>query len=104
MSQKGFLMYLKPGVEKEYTKRHDTLWPELESLLKSYGIAKYSIFLDVDTNILFGCLHCPAAFDEAALAQEEIMQKWWNSMAELMETEPNNAPKTKDLKQVFYLE
>ena len=45
MSQKGFLMYLKAGAENEYKKRHEKLWPELESLLKSYGISNYSIFL-----------------------------------------------------------
>jgi L-rhamnose mutarotase len=104
MIQKGFLMYLKSGAENEYRKRHAALWPELESLLKAYGISNYSIFLDVDTDVLFGCLHCPKDFNSAALAQEEIMQKWWASMAALMETESDNAPTTKELTQVFYLE
>ena len=103
MSQKGFLMYLKAGAENEYKKRHEKLWPELESLLKSYGISNYSIFLDTDTHILFACLYCPDDFDQAALAQEPIMQKWWIYVEELMETETNKAHKTKDLKQMFYL-
>ena len=103
MPQKGFLMYLKRGAEKEYKIRHDNLWPELQALLKAYGISNYSFFLDSETGILFASLDCPENYDENGLAKEAVMQKWWGYMEELMETESNAAPKTKPLEQVFYL-
>ena len=37
-------MKLCAGQEAEYRRRHDVLWPELETLLKETGIADYSIF------------------------------------------------------------
>ena len=52
----AFKMKLLKGCEEEYKKRHDELWPELEQLLKETGISDYSIFLDEETNILFGYL------------------------------------------------
>jgi L-rhamnose mutarotase len=47
-------MKLHTGCAGEYKKRHDALWDELATLLKSIGIKEYSIFLDEETNYLFG--------------------------------------------------
>ena len=52
----AFKMKLFPGFEAEYKKRHDEIWPELVQLLKEAGISDYSIFLDEETNSLFGVL------------------------------------------------
>ena len=50
-------MYLKPGCEKEYAKRHAAIWPELVKMIKDSGVCNYSIYWDKDTNILFKCKH-----------------------------------------------
>ena len=47
-------MQLKPGLEKEYEKRHAELWPELRKQISNCGVKNHSIFWDKDTNILFG--------------------------------------------------
>ncbi|MGB9142439.1 MAG: L-rhamnose mutarotase, partial [Aestuariivirga sp.] len=39
-------MFLKPGMEAEYKRRHDEIWPELLDLLHAAGISEYSIYLD----------------------------------------------------------
>ena len=36
-------MYLKPGFEKVYEKRHAEIWPELKKLLKESDVNDYSI-------------------------------------------------------------
>ena len=46
-------MFLKPGCEDEYKRRHAAIWPELKKLLSDSGVRNYSIFWDKDTNILF---------------------------------------------------
>ena len=51
-------MYLKPGCEKEYAKRHAAIWPELKQMIKEAGVSNYSIFWDKETNILFAYQEC----------------------------------------------
>ncbi|MBC7902530.1 MAG: L-rhamnose mutarotase [Gemmatimonadaceae bacterium] len=103
MTRVAFKMQLKKGLEAEYKKRHDEIWRELSSLLKGSGISNYSIFLDAETNALFGVLDIekPASLDE--LPKEPIMQKWWKYMADIMDSNPDSSPVSIPLKEVFYL-
>ena len=103
MKRIAFKMKLRPGQESEYKRRHDALWPELETLLKSAGISDYSIFLDPETNALFGVLKTenPLLLDD--LPRHPVMKRWWDFMADLMETNADNSPKSVALREVFYL-
>ena len=58
MTRFAFKMFLKPGCEEEYQKRHAAIWPELVKMIKDSGVSNYSIFWDKDTNILFGYQEC----------------------------------------------
>ncbi len=104
MIRKAFKMKLKPGFETEYKKRHDEIWPELSSLLSEAGISDYSIFLDEETLTLFACLKQTKDYDEQALTKQPIMRKWWDYMADIMETQPDNAPVSTPLKEVFHMD
>jgi len=99
----AFKMKIFKGQEFEYKKRHDELWPDLQQLLEVSGISDYSIFLDESTNSLFGVLkvRSPQALDN--LPQSAVMQKWWQYMVDIMETNPDNSPVSIPLKEVFYL-
>ena len=44
MRREAFKMYLKPGCEEEYIRRHNLIWPELKQLLSDSGVSDYSIF------------------------------------------------------------
>ena len=103
MYRVAFKMQLFKGFEAEYKKRHNALWPELAALLKAAGISEYSIFLDETTNALFGFLKAadPAALDN--LPASPVMQRWWQHMADIMESHPDNSPVSVPLKEVFYL-
>ena len=103
MPRIAFKMKLHAGQEAEYRRRHDALWPELETLLKETGIADYSIFLDEKTLDLFGVLNIenPVRLDD--LPQHPVMQRWWAYMADIMETNPDNSPLSQPLREVFYL-
>lgn len=59
-------MKLYPGLEAEYTKRHNELW--------------------------------------AKGADTAINRKWWDFMADIMETNPDNSPVSIDLVPVFHLD
>jgi L-rhamnose mutarotase len=103
MSRLAFKMTLHKGLEQEYKKRHDEIWPELQQLLKDTGISEYSIFLDETTNSLFGFMKAtnPMALDD--LPAQPVMQKWWAYMKDIMESNPDNSPVSIPLKEVFYL-
>jgi L-rhamnose mutarotase len=58
MKRVAFKMYLKPGQEKEYERRHAAIWPELVKMIHDAGVSNYSIFWDKDTNMLFGYQEC----------------------------------------------
>ncbi|KAA6329988.1 L-rhamnose mutarotase [termite gut metagenome] len=55
MKREAFKIFLKPGCEAEYEKRHREICPELKKLLSDNGVYDYSIYWDKEANILF-CL------------------------------------------------
>jgi L-rhamnose mutarotase len=103
MQRIAFKMQLNQGQKAEYQKRHDQIWPELVHLLKNAGIEDYSIFLDEETNALFGVLKIADERELLNLPKQEIMQKWWTYMADIMEVNPDKSPLSKPLQEVFYM-
>ena len=104
MQRLAFKMHLNDGQKEEYIKRHKEIWPELKELLKNAGICEYSIFLDEETNTLFAFQKVSGERGSQDLGKSEIVKKWWDFMADIMETNPDNSPVTVDLEEVFYLE
>ncbi len=100
----AFKMKLNPGMEAEYRKRHDEIWPELSALLREAGVRDYSIHLDRDTNTLFGVLSRPVDHSMASLPEHPVMKRWWAHMADIMESNPDNSPVQSDLVTVFHLQ
>ena len=56
---KTFKMKLYPGMEEEYERRHNELWPEMIDMIHEHGGRNYTIALDPDTLTLFGYRHQP---------------------------------------------
>ncbi len=104
MKRFAFKMYLKPGCEKEYAKRHAAIWPELKKLLSENGVCDYSIYWDKDTNILFASQKVQGEESSQDMGSNPIVQKWWAYMADIMETNPDNSPVSIPLKEVFRME
>jgi L-rhamnose mutarotase len=103
MIRKAFVMTVNEGCEGEYEARHNPIWRELEEVLIAHGVHNYSIFLDPGTRSLFGYAEIE---DEAcwdAIAQTEVCRKWWRHMADVMETNPDQSPVARDLREVFHL-
>jgi L-rhamnose mutarotase len=104
MKREAFKMYLKPGYEAEYERRHAEIWPEVKQLLKDSGVYDYSIFWDKETNILFGVQKTSGDASSQDMGDNQIIQKWWAYMADIMETNADNSPVSIPLKEVFYME
>lgn len=97
------VMKVFEGMEEEYKKRHDNIWPELSTLLKDYGVANYSIHLNNETNQLFSYLEVEDLNKYESLPENELMKKWWAYMEPVMETNTDNSPVSIPLSEVFYL-
>lgn len=100
----AFKMKLKPGCETEYKKRHDRIWPELAQELTDAGVSDYSIFLDEDTLTLFAVQNLTDDNTADRLPQTDIVKKWWDYMADIMEVNPDNSPVTTSLPEVFHMD
>ena len=100
----AFKMKLFEGSLEEYKKRHNPIWPELEKVLKDHGIISYSIYLDKDTNDLFGYAEIEDQKKWDEVANTDICKKWWDYMAPLMEVNEDKSPVSKDLLEVFHIE
>ena len=103
MHRLGFKMKLHAGQAEEYKRRHDELWPELGQVLKDATISDYSIFLDEETNILFGTLKVEDLEKFNQIPHNPVTKRWWAYMADIMDANPDNSPVSVDLKDVFYL-
>jgi L-rhamnose mutarotase len=103
MQRFAFKMFLKPGMEAEYKRRHDEIWPELISLLHDAGVSEYSIYLDPETNILFGVLQRSEKHGMDQLREHPVMQRWWAHMHDIMRTNEKNEPVAIPLNSVFYM-
>jgi len=104
MKRFGFKMKMKPGCREEYIKRHNEIWPELAALIKAGGVFDYSIFLDEETNILFGVQKVSGEQSSQDMGVQPVVARWWEYMKDIMETNPDNSPVTIPLEEVFYLE
>ncbi len=104
MQHHAFKMYLNPGMQAEYKKRHDEIWPELALLLKQAGISNYSIHLDQDTGILFGYLERTDSHSMDNLPNHPVMKKWWNYMQDIMAYNDDGTPVAIAMDEMFYME
>jgi L-rhamnose mutarotase len=104
MKREAFKMYLKPGCETEYKKRHAEIWTELKQMLSDNGVYDYSIFWDKETNILFACQKVTGEGGSQDMGNNPIVQKWWAYMADIMDTNPDNSPISIPLQEVFYMD
>ena len=103
MQRHAFKMRLNPGMETEYTRRHDEIWPELVDLLRETGISNYSIHLDRETMTLFGYLERRDDHAMDDLPNHPVMQRWWAYMSDIMATNPDGSPVATPLTETFHL-
>ena len=101
---KGFKMKLNGGMAEEYKTRHNQLWPEMKDIIHNHGGKNYSIFLDEETNILFGYIEIENEELWSQAGKSDINRKWWDFMASIMETNDDNSPTIKNLDLMFHLD
>ena len=104
MIRKAFVMQLSPGQRKEYEKRHRPVWPEMEDTLESHGVHNYSIFWHSETNQLFAYVEIESEDRWNSVAQTLVCKKWWAYMKDIMASNPDNSPVSRNLEEVFHID
>ena len=96
---------IKAGMQAEYKRKHDEIWPEMVELLKSAGIRNYSIWSD--GRDVFGYYECEKgiAFAEKTQAESPVVDRWNEYMADVLELEmdPETGAQPK-LERMFLME
>ena len=103
-TKQAFRMFLKPGHQAEYQKRHDEIWPELVALLKEAGVRDYSIYFDQEHHVLFATLRLTSDHHREDLPNHPVMQKWWRHMSDIMHYNADGTPMVEPLPCMFHLE
>jgi L-rhamnose mutarotase len=104
MIRRAFRMSIHAGADEEYERRHSPIWPELERPLRAHGVDTYSIFLDPETEDLFGYVEFESEARWREVASTEVCRRWWRHMRELMPSNPDDSPISRDLREVFHIE
>ena len=104
MIRKAFRLSVNAGAEAEYERRHTPIWADLERVLVEHGVQTYSIFLDPDTRDLFGYIEIEDEARWNAVAATDVCRRWWRHMRDLMPSNSDDSPVSRDLREVFRLE
>jgi L-rhamnose mutarotase len=101
--RKAFRMSVDPRQHDEYIRRHNPIWPDLEATLLAHGVRSYSIFLDPATSDLFAYAEIESEERWAAIATTDVCKRWWQTMREIMPSNADASPVSRDLPEVFHL-
>lgn len=94
---------IKPGMEAEYVRRHDEIWPEMTQVLSAAGIHNYTIWRAGTT--LFGYYEATpsVAFASQVQRESEVVDRWNVYMRDVMDMDIDPATGTSYLlEQVFF--
>jgi len=104
MIRKAFRMSVDPGRHAEYERRHNPIWSELAATLVAHGVSSYTIFLDAATSDLFAYVELESEERWKAIAATYVCRRWWRHMREIMPSNPDDSPVSRELREVFHLE
>ncbi|MEN8191720.1 MAG: L-rhamnose mutarotase [Bacteroidota bacterium] len=103
MERITFRLQLNEGYKEEYELRHNPIWQELESEFLENGVREYSIFIDDETNELFGVINVESKELWKRISNSDVVAKWREHMKEFYETDEKGTPKLKRMREVFHI-
>jgi L-rhamnose mutarotase len=103
MIRKAFRMSVDPARHAEYERRHNPIWRELAATLAAHGVSSYTIFLDAATSDLFAYVELESEERWKAIAETEVCRRWWRHMREIMPSNADDSPVSRELREVFHL-
>ncbi len=102
MIRRAFVMHVHPDQHAEYERRHRPIWDELAG---DAHRARRPQLLDLparETSQLFAYVELEDEARWNAIAQTDVCRRWWKHMAEVMETNADESPRSAPLTEVFH--
>ena len=92
------------GMQEEYKKRHDNIWPEMKEVLAAAGIRNYTIW-NVGEE-LFGYYECGSVAEAARIqAESPVVDRWNEYMKDVMKMDMDPVTGAQPLmEQVFFFD
>lgn len=104
MKREAFKMYLKPGYEAEYEKRHAAIWPELKALLSKMG-CRIILYIGIKKPIFYLLSRKQKEKEvRRTWATQRLYRNGGDYMADIMEVNPDNSPVSIPLPEVFHMD
>jgi L-rhamnose mutarotase len=76
---------LRAGVEEEYQRRHDEIWPEMVQALHDSGFSEMRIFRSGQTVTIYSVAEPDTATAWARLRATEVNSRWDEAGAHLLQ-------------------
>ena len=104
MERNTFVLKLKPGMENEYKKRHDEIWPDMLAEIERSKIKNFSIWLRGTQ--LFGYYETEDIDLAIKISNEsQVIKKWNGYMSDIiMDDIDDTTGKPFDIKLMFLKE
>lgn len=80
----AFVLRVRAGMEAEYRRRHDALWPDMRAALLDAGILHYEIWLHAPSRLLFAH-QVRRAGGAPSAAGAAVMARWRAHMTDVLE-------------------
>lgn len=93
---------IRGGMEEEYERRHQELWPELRTAIYEQGRRNFTIFRDGQDVFLYAEIETNAILSTET---EEILARWKVYMSDvILTTSPVEDQQPHYLKEIFHMD
>ena len=103
MLRKAFRMSVHRGRETEYKQRHSPIWPSWKRCCANMACGTTRFSSIRRANDLFGYVEIDSEARWNAIASTDVCRRWWHSMSELMPSNADNSPVSRELREVFHI-
>ncbi|MBB4663271.1 L-rhamnose mutarotase [Conexibacter arvalis] len=99
-----FTFTLRPGMEEEYRRRHDEIWPEMVSALKASGISNYTLFRRGREVYAYAECEPDAATAFGRMGETDVNRRWSEWFEDVIEQLSGDDGELRWAEQVWHLD
>lgn len=104
MERVCFTFELYEGVEEEYKRRHDQIWPDLVADIKAAGFSNYSLFRRGSQIVAYAEVDPDLATAMSKLASSEANARWSSWFEDLIVNLTDAKGRLMSLQEVWHLD
>ena len=99
-----FTFTLRPGMEEEYRRRHEQIWPEMVAALKASGISNYTLFRRGLEVCAYAECEPDAATAFGRMGATDVNRRWGEWFEDVIEQLTDDDGELRWAEQVWHLD